>query len=409
MEGDGAHHHMGTENTGHSDVGGIMVNRTNLTSPDYFPPLDIPDKLMGLLSLTCLLVGTPLNIIAVCYFRRQKRSASSAVYIAIALTDTWISFNGYPYLILMLNKRKPTLFSNYDFMQFWGISWEPFPYFSVYLVLVISIMRTLKVTRPLVRIRRRVACAVILTYAIFLVGRYFIGFLLFGRYNMDIYDTYPFMRITNPAYEVIDFYLAVSCIAFPIIPIIISAGICIVTLLRQSADTACKSGSRNRYKATVTVLIFTLVYVLCNIPVFMCIVRYAVLTMFHIDLLSGPNLFLVRYFWPMTYIALVQLNSLLNPFVYLCRMDDFRLTTRGVFYAAAQPNFFSSAVLDAVPRRGHDSSPKTRSTVEVHTVVRAHRDQDKIIDVVEIKTFTSSTYKIQRVKTASTSSRLNSN
>ena len=399
MAGDGSHHHMGTQMVGHSDHAHLPHN---LTSSDYFSPLEVPDKVMGILSLTCLLVGTPLNIIAVVYFRRQKPSASSAVYIAIALTDAWISLNGYPYFILMLNKRKPTLFSNYNFMQFWGISWEPFPYFSVYLVLVISIMRTLKVARPLVVIKRRVACAVILAYAVFLVGRYLIGFLMFGRYNMDIFDTYPYMKINNAVYEVIDFYLALICIAFPIIPIIISAVICIVTLLKQSTKTSCQSANKRRGKATVTVLVFTLVYILCNIPVFLCIGRYAVLTMFHVDLMSGPNqnLFLVRYFWPMTYISLVQLNSLLNPFVYLCRMDDFRLTRRGIpSFRLAQQNFLSSAVQEVVFRRGMDSMNNTpRTKVTVHTVVKARtRDScsDKYLDVVEIQTFTSSSYQIQ--------------
>ncbi|KAL5262284.1 hypothetical protein ACHWQZ_G007866 [Mnemiopsis leidyi] len=402
------HHHMGTENTGHPTGTFTFNTSTNVTSPDYFPPLEIPDKMMGLLSLTCLLVGTPLNIIAVLYFRKQKRSASSAVYIAIAMTDTWISFNGYPYFILMFNKRRPTLFSNYSFMQLWGITWEPFPYFSVYLVLVTSIMRTLKVARPLIVIKRRVAGAVILGYAVFLVTRYLVGFLLFGRYDMDMYDTYPYMRVTSPVYEVIDFYLAVTCIAFPIIPIIISAVICIVTLLRESAGTSCESANKNRFKATVTVLIFTFVYVLCNIPVFLCIGRYAVLTMFHTDLLHGPNLFLVRYFWPMTYISLVQLNSLLNPFVYLCRMENFRLATQGLLSSAAQPNFLSSAVQEAFLRRVKDPGKYTPDRVVVKTVVKAHRDQDKClaVDVVEIKTFTSSTYKIQRLNTSEASSNI---
>jgi hypothetical protein len=148
------------------------------------------------------------------------------------------------------------------------------------------------------------------------------------------YDTYPYMHITNHAYSKVDFYLAIASLACPIFPIIVSAVICMTTILWSRTGprggNTCSGTGRMRTKATVTVLIFTLVYVVCNIPIAVCVGRWAILSLTKVDIFRGPNLFLARYIWPITYVALVQLNALVNPFVYLSRMDAFRLTTRKI-------------------------------------------------------------------------------
>ena len=164
------------------------------------------------------------------------------------------------------------------------------------------------------------------------------GVLFFGQYILLPYDAYPYMSITSPWYEIVDFYLAVLCMALPIIPILACSGVCIASLLAPAPTRRNQAPTRLRSRATVTVLLFTLVYLACNIPVFMCIARYAVLSLWHVDFLgSGPDVFLLRYFWPITYISLVQVNSLLNPFVYLYRMCEFRYSVVGTLGGGSKP------------------------------------------------------------------------
>ena len=86
-------------------------------------------------------------------------------------------------------------------------------------------------------------------------------------------------------------------------------------------------------QATVTVLIFTLVYILCNIPVLVSLTRFSIqkASEWTIDIFGEPGVFVNYYIWPLTYITLVQTNSLLNPMIYLVRMSWFRARVVGVF------------------------------------------------------------------------------
>lgn len=61
--------------------------------------------------------------------------------------------------------------------QVWGLTWEPLPYFSVFLVLLISVLRTIGIVIPLYSISKTAVRAAITTYLVFLVARS-VGLLL---------------------------------------------------------------------------------------------------------------------------------------------------------------------------------------------------------------------------------------
>ena len=294
-----------------------------------FAPIPAVDTVLGTLCLLSLLLGTPANIISFLYFRHQTPcTALSTLYSIIAATDTWISLNGYPNALLLLTGRDPGLFGDYTFRQLWGLTWEPLPFFSVFLVLVISLMRTVKIVKPTHHVRVKTVLVLISTYALFLVVRLLVGFIFFGRYDLNKeHPEYPYIQITDATYTAFDLYLSLISLAFPVIPIIVSATISMTMLIiskRSVASTRRSDHIKNH--ATVTVLIFTLVYVSCNIPVFLCYLRYAVwkLSGWDLDIFKGPSVFLDRYIWIITYITQLQLNSFLNPCVYFLRMRRFR-------------------------------------------------------------------------------------
>ena len=74
-------------------------------------------------------------------------------------------------------------------------------------------------------------------------------------------------------------------------------------------------------------------YLTCNIPVLLSAIRFVIqlVTTFHVDIFSGPTVFLEHYIWPLTYVVLVQTNALLNPLVYFVRMSWFRAGVRALF------------------------------------------------------------------------------
>ena len=292
-------------------------------------PIPEVDKLLGSLCLISLLIGTPANIISFIYFYQQTPyTALSTLYTIIAATDAWISLNGYPNAVLLLSSRDPGLFGDYTFRQLWGLTWEPMPYFSVFLVLVISLMRTVKIVWPTHQVKQKHVVILIGSYAAFLVARFLVGFTFFGKYGLnELHPEYPYMQITNKTYTAFDLYLSLVSLAFPIVPIIVSASISMTMLILSKKTTASTHRSdKIKNYATVTVLIFTLVYITCNIPVFLCYLRFAIwkLSDWKVDIFHGPSVFLDRYIWILTYITQLQLNSFLNPCVYLLRMGKFR-------------------------------------------------------------------------------------
>ena len=268
------------------------------------------------------------------YFLRRRKSAATTVYRVITITDAISCLNAYPVIGTLLNNRDPGPFSQYYFCQFWGITWEPLPYFSVFLVLLISVLRTVGLVKPLVRISKKKVAIAMVVYAVFLMVRFLTGTVLFGAYEYDYTSSYSYIHIHNETYQWLDLYLAMVLLMLPILPIIISAAITSYFVLRSglklNAKTRSpqKSSTRSKRHATVTVLIFTLVYIACNIPVTITIVWFSTLvfTDFTKDIFRSLNiaLFTKYYIWPTTFVILVQLNAGINPIIYFLRMLEFR-------------------------------------------------------------------------------------
>ena len=75
-------------------------------------------------------------------------------------------------------------------------------------------------------------------------------------------------------------------------------------------------------KATITIIIFTLVYLVFHVPVFLNYTRFVV--SLYLTGRFHQGMFFERYIWLMTYVMTVAVNSLVNPIVYLCRMSRFK-------------------------------------------------------------------------------------
>ena len=154
------------------------------------------------------------------------------------------------------------------------------------------------------------------------------GLIFFGTYQYDPTSAYCWIRVSNETYKRLDLYLAMILLIFPMLPIITTTIITAHYVRISDRQVAQGKFSKAKRKATVTVIIFTCVYVLCNTPVMVSMVRFSILTFtgWVKDILGplGTPMFTVWYIWPMTFVILVQLNAGLNPFIYLLRMVEFR-------------------------------------------------------------------------------------
>lgn len=283
------------------------------------------DKMLGVLLSIALLVGVPANILAIRFFYLYHRtSTSKLIYMIVAITDTFSCFNTFPVIISLFSERKPVLYSDFTFTQIWGITWEPLPYFSVFLVFIMTLIRALMLIKPLIVWNRRLILGIVISYYIFLIVRFSVGLIFFGHYQFMDFSGYAWIQVTVDAYGKVDIFLAVFLLAFPIIPIIALSAISIYKII-----VSIKKGNKNKRladikrRSSVTVVIFALTYIVFNIPVFFTYLWF--ILAFHFDHKIIPDHWFQNYYlWIMTYICCVAWNAFCNPLIYCGRMSEFR-------------------------------------------------------------------------------------
>ena len=307
----------------------------------------------GVTYVVCLLFGTPGNILAYCYFRsgrvkqgsqqgRRKASANQAyfdeLFKIICFTDIVICITVLPNALSFFDGRNPVWFGNEIFCSCWGLLWEILPYFSVFLVFVMSISRLTVLISPLLNLNSTLMFCFVFGYGVYLTLRSVIPVSLhMADYVYDRTDVFCFeLPATESAGSYSSWYWKFNTIsrllqlAFPIFPIILSS----VAIISTLALLSRKQTKRNTTKttgssATVTVLIFTLVYILCNLPgtanyLLMVLALKGGCSEECYHTMYGDYPLLVWFSWNFTYVLCVALNSALNPAIYCFRMVEFR-------------------------------------------------------------------------------------
>ena len=124
-----------------------------------------------------------------------------------------------------------------------------------------------------------------------------------------------------------------------IVPIAISCAISVNIVvksgkpgLHETVTPHMQIRRNQRRKITLTIIIFTIFYILFNIPLCVNYVLYVVtINMFTYP---GPiycDTFMYHYSWNITAILSVALNSTVNPIIYLTRFSRFKRWVLRVF------------------------------------------------------------------------------
>ena len=325
----------------------MLITPPQNTTAIYPVPSDIADKCLGVIYILCSLVGLPLNIASLCFFTQQRKQALrnsqgceilrdhtlifNTIYLTIICTDISILSTSFPVAEGFLRSRNPAVFSNNIFCTTWGILWNVLPFFSVFLVLTMSTIRSVILMKPRIRIPRgRVTCC-ILVYMFLLVTRGAVSLFLEGaQYVYTASDQYCWESRESPLHELTQLTIAGTLLALPILPIIISCLVSVFLLSRHmprraSSQSSNSSHSNIQQHASITVTMVTLVYIVLNLPSF---INYSV----YVDLrVRGGEMierysssFLWNYSWNVTYVLCVTLNSCVNPVVYLLRNRSYQ-------------------------------------------------------------------------------------
>ena len=320
----------------------------------YLPSVD---HVLGALCVACLLLGAPSNLTALIYFsKKRSRDTPTLLYVTITLTDTVTCVLVTPVAITLFLGRSPGMFGSFTACNVWGLLWEIQPYYSVFLVFMLTILRTVSLVKPLFVIKTRRVFAVLIGYYLFLLVRFIVGLAAnLGRYRYEAKDGYPFNHFTNEWFARWDIVAGVVLLAFPIIPVAVS-GVMSVYIVRSSVS-ACQEevssntrgrGRNSKHRATTTILLLTTIYIVFNIPVFINYIRLAIIVFApnHRDFLNpdNNNRFVHAYAWLFTYIMSVALNALVNPIVYFFRMARFRHAIKDIWVCKLDSRHLESSV-----------------------------------------------------------------
>ena len=108
-------------------------------------------------------------------------------------------------LSLAKGRENGFLFRDPYFCNIWGVIYEFIPFYTVFLVTCLSILRTVVLIRPLTVVKQRPVVGLMVGYAIFLMVRLVIGMNFgLGQYQYSINSGYCWNHVTDGNYQVRD-------------------------------------------------------------------------------------------------------------------------------------------------------------------------------------------------------------
>ena len=295
--------------------------------PDFLfsRPLDV---LYGLTTLASFLVGFPGNCFALRHFLLKKKDPATSIYLAIALNDAVICCLALPISISYFSWRTPGVLESEGACYTWGILCFLAMRLSVVLTMLLSVVRTTSLVFPFTRTPVRAPVVAICCFIVFMAAQMLfvvlVGFRIsFSKFVVGcMWSAGPELGLrTTSTFEV----LMILTYVVPVILVVFGCVASSVVLLssRSLGQLGNNTVRQQKRRATVTIIIFTVVYLACNIPQAVSVVlqTIGVHSNWEVDLLKfdyshPPYLFYFKNF--ITFIS-SSLNSMINPVIYAFR------------------------------------------------------------------------------------------
>lgn len=295
-------------------------------------PFLVLDFTLGSLLILCTIVGVIGNTLACFFFSsKSRRDLVTCLYIVINVTDIVCSFTHLPVTVSLLRCRTPGIFNNYLFCALWETVFCIMQKFSIYLVLLLSITRTIAIVKPFYKIKSKSVLYSLLLYlvllTIFPILQYCITSLR-GEFKFSWEGAYCYYNFKLKFEHIINLIL----VGMP--PIITFATFVLsLTKLHTSAKLKACSQRKNsmfkergKHRASITIAMFTGIFLMCNLPYFINLVQNMTTTFMGVKYPGAyfSSRFMYWYSWHIAKIDSVVMNAALNPVLYLCRMKRFR-------------------------------------------------------------------------------------
>ena len=273
--------------------------------------------------------STILNVLALKFFMK-KISIFNLVFKLTTLTDLVTLGASFPVMVSYASYRSPVIFANLSFCAVWHVTWRVITRFSVHLVGIMSVTRTIAICFPL---RRPINITII--RAVIAVDILSVSAATIWSFSLDRTIEYfkisvfcvASNKISVSRNRVIDVFLVVV----PVLVMIVSYTISLSKLAKERLrlQQTNRDGpthrvlNRRRIQSGVTILIVTAMCITINLPYIVgsliVFVRLQRGHQPHIDNSLQPYYF--HYMVVTSYVV----NSVANPFIYVWRLRDFRV------------------------------------------------------------------------------------
>ena len=307
------------------------TSELNVTAPDLlYNPSPAADKILGSALFLCMLVGIPGNFLSMLYFlHKKRRDLATCLYVAVCSVDLCTFFIHMPVMLSLLSGRRPVLFGFSTFCTGWSMVFTFQQQVSIFLVLLLSVTRTMVIVRPFMSIRKGGVIGALATFAAFKVI-YEVTLVslsdYFGLYFMySSPAVYCFYNVSKDPWSTVDEVL--SSFFLGVVPVGITASfiISVTKIYRQNLEAEPCADDKKR--VTVTMAMFTGIFLVCNTPLFVNYTIYIVHCIAIVYQYPGTiyrDRFMYNYIWPITEVCCMALNAALNPLLYFYRMERLR-------------------------------------------------------------------------------------
>ena len=243
--------------------------------------------------------------------------------------DIVVSILVLPVGISLLSQRNPGLiFGNTYSCTVWTYSWNTAITLSLFLVICLSITRTISLFQPFKQLNARKLCISVLVY-IMVTSGHTLWYHLKGSFKVDfsLQSSKCILYIVSTDGDRVDPIALLRGISYvaPIFVVAVSCVISTILLTRQNKAIQQRDLQHSRNRATVTILLFALLYIMCNILYTFHIIM--LMLQFHGIKWLIENLYKFDksgYYFTAISTLLIAANSAVNPILYLWRMPRLR-------------------------------------------------------------------------------------
>ena len=300
---------------------------------EFSHPLDL---LYGLVALTCCLVGFPGNCFAARHFYQKKRDAAQINYLLISLNDCLVCLMVLPTGISFLMSRDPGMLESSVICHIWATLSFIVMRMAVFLTMILSVNRTISLMFPFRRSSYRTPLLSVTIFFTFIASQLIVTYWWGFKARYNTYLVGCMWSGDNSDQDVLSkaMYLEVSMILTYVLPVFLVSLGCIfstIVLFQQSGVIGDTTFNR-KHRASKTIVIFTVIYLLFNIPLATSVVLQTVgvhtnwtINLLKFDYANPPYLF---YFKNFINVISTALNSAINPLVYLWRFKEYGRSLR---------------------------------------------------------------------------------